>query len=95
MTTGATIPTLCDKCAGSLTFPADSNTRRCRRHRLAKAAEIEPTGDRAYGLKSLSQKTTASNHYFVDVITKMRFCIYRSTVVDYWLLSRGYYFGSL
>ena len=47
-TPGASCPTLCDKCVGSLTYPADHNS--------------EDAGDRAYGLSSLSEKTRTSNH---------------------------------
>ena len=45
-TPGTTRPTLCDKCVGSLTSPANS----------------EDAGDGAYGLSSLSEKTRISNH---------------------------------
>ena len=41
-------PTLCEKCVGSLTSPAGHNS--------------EDTGDGAYGLSSLSEKTRTSNH---------------------------------
>ena len=44
----ALCPTLCDKCVGSLTSPADHNG--------------EDAGDGAYGLPSLSEKTRTSNH---------------------------------
>ena len=48
-------PTLCDKCVGSLTSPADHNR--------------EDAGDRTYGLSSLSEKTSGdvkpSNSYQV------------------------------
>ena len=42
-TPGAPCPTLCDKCVGSLTSPADHNR--------------EDAGDGTYGLSSLSEKT--------------------------------------
>ena len=45
---GTSCPTLCEKCVGSLTFPANQ----CR----------EEAGDEAYGLSSLSGKTRTSNH---------------------------------
>ena len=44
----ASCPTLSNKCAGSLTFPADHSS--------------EDAGDGAYGLSSLSEKTRTSNH---------------------------------
>ena len=47
-TPGTSCPTLCEKCVGSLTSPADQNS--------------EDAGDGAYGLSSLSQKTRTSNH---------------------------------
>ena len=47
-TPGTTRPTLCDKCVGSLTSPANQNS--------------EDAGDGAYGLSSLSEKTRVSNH---------------------------------
>ena len=43
-----TCPTLNDKCVGSLTSSANQNN--------------EDSGDRAYGLSSLSEKTRISNH---------------------------------
>ena len=42
-TPGTLCPTLCDKCVGSLTSPADHNR--------------EDAGDGTYGLSSLSEKT--------------------------------------
>ena len=47
-TPGTSCPTLCEKCVGSLTSPANQ----CR----------EGAGDGAYGLSSLSEKTRTSNH---------------------------------
>ena len=47
-TPGTPCPTLCDKCVGSLTSPADHNR--------------EDAGDGTYGLSSLSEKTRMSNH---------------------------------
>ena len=47
-TPGTPCPTLCEKCEGSLTSPADHNS--------------EDAGDGAYGLSSLSEKTRTSNH---------------------------------
>ena len=47
-TPGTPCPTLCEKCVGSLTSPA--NLYR------------EDAGDGAYGLSSLSEKTRTSNH---------------------------------
>ena len=49
-TPGTPCPTLCDKCVGSLTPPADHDHNR------------EDAGDRTYGLSSLSEKTRMSNH---------------------------------
>ena len=47
-TPGTPCPTLCEKCAGSLTRLADKYR--------------EDAGDWAYGLSSLSEKTRTSNH---------------------------------
>jgi len=47
-TPGTTRPTLYHKCVGSLTSPADQYN--------------EDAGDAVYGLSSLSEKTTISNH---------------------------------
>ena len=44
---------LCDKCVGSLISLADHNN--------------EDAGDRAYGLLSLSKKTTTSNHLHMSL----------------------------
>ena len=47
-TPGTLCPTPCEKCVGSLTSPASQYR--------------EDTGDGAYGLSSLSEKTRTSNH---------------------------------
>ena len=47
-TPGTSYPTLCEKCVGSLTSPANQYR--------------EDAGDGAYGLLSLSEKTRMSNH---------------------------------
>ena len=47
-TPGTLCPTLCERCVGSLTSPADQYR--------------EDAGDGAYGLSSLSEKTRTSNH---------------------------------
>ena len=47
-TPGTPCPTLCEKCVGSLTSPANQYK--------------EDAGDGAYGLSSLSEKTRTSNH---------------------------------
>ena len=54
-TLGASCPTLCDKCVGSLTSPADHNS--------------EDAGDGFYSLSTLSKKSRTSNH-LEDVIVK-------------------------
>ena len=46
--TGPSFPTLCEKCVGSFTSPANQYR--------------EDAGDGAYGLSSLSEKTRTSNH---------------------------------
>ena len=53
-TLGTLCPTLCEKCVGSLMFPANQYR--------------EGAGDRAYGLSSLSEKTRTSNHLQMSVL---------------------------
>ena len=56
-TPGTSCPTLCDKCVGSLTSPANQYR--------------EDAGDGVYGLSSLSEKIRTSNHLrFAYVIAK-------------------------
>ena len=52
-TPGTSCPTLCEKCVGSLTSPANKYR--------------EDAGDGAYGLSSLSEKTRTSNHLQVSL----------------------------